>query len=242
MPGPIHRTHGDSVLEKLRNLPLPYAYTLPFVAYLVGTIFISRFSEQVYPIAYGVVAALVAFLTWALVRRRRLFQPHWRVAPGVIVGLVGIGLWIVLCQLHLEKSLASFLPTFLQPSDRVSYNPFEELSPWMTAIFIAVRLFGIAVLVPIAEELFWRGFLLRWLIDVDWQKVRLGEFSWQSFGIVTLMFTAAHPEWFAAAAYCMLINCLLYWKKDLWQCIVAHAVSNLVLVIYVLISKEWWLW
>ena len=105
-----------------------------------------------------------------------------------------------------------------------------------------MRLVGIAVLVPIAEELFWRGFLLRWLIDPEWEEIKLGEYTHHSCAIVVLMFTVAHPEWLAAASYCLLINGLLYWKKDLWQCVVAHAVSNLVLAIYVLQTGHWWLW
>lgn len=52
----------------------------------------------------------------------------------------------------------------------------------------------------------------------------------------------AHPEWLAAAVYSLLMNGLLYWKKDIWQCIVAHGVSNLLLAVYVLASGNWWLW
>jgi membrane protease YdiL (CAAX protease family) len=59
---------------------------------------------------------------------------------------------------------------------------------------------------------------------------------------VTLLFTAAHPEWLAAAVYCAILNGLIYWKRDLWSCVVAHATSNLLLAVYILTTATWELW
>lgn len=232
-------------------------YIAPFVAYLVGTTFISRFGDATYPIAYSVLVVLIAIGFLVLLRSERnsqaeavntsnpspLFRIHARVLEGIIFGVVGISLWIVLCDLKLEEKLAAYLPEFLRPDERVSYNPLEnfktEAGKWA---FIAFRFFGIAAVVPVAEELFWRGFLLRWIIDPDWEKVPLGKFTLGSCAAVTVLFTSAHPEWFAAAVYCLLINGLLYWRRDLWQCIVAHSVSNFLLAAYVLQYKQWHLW
>jgi hypothetical protein len=170
------------------------------------------------------------------------FSTHWRIAPGIAVGLVGIAIWIGLSSLHIEQRIADYLPDVLRPGDRVGFNPFESLDGPVAWLFITFRLVGIAIVVPLAEELFWRGFLLRWLIKPEWEEVKVGTYTFASCAIVTLMFTLAHPEWFAAAAYCLLLNALLYRTKDLWQCIVAHAVSNLTLAVYVLVTGEWWLW
>ncbi|GAB5404020.1 MAG: hypothetical protein Aurels2KO_22510 [Aureliella sp.] len=232
-------------------------YVAPFVAYLVGTTFISRFDDSTYPIAYSVLVVLIAIGFFILLRSERnsqsstseaaaqppLFQIHPYVIEGITFGVVGIILWIVLCDLNLEERIAAYLPEFLRPAERVSYNPLEnfqtDAGKWA---FIAFRFFGIAAVVPVAEELFWRGFLLRWIIDPDWEKVPLGKFTLGSCAIVTFLFTSAHPEWFAAAVYCLIINGLLYWRRDLWQCIVAHAVSNALLAAYVLQYKQWHLW
>jgi CAAX prenyl protease-like protein len=96
--------------------------------------------------------------------------------------------------------------------------------------------------VPVVEELFWRGFLLRWVISANWEGHPVGIFTMRSFLWVVLLFTLAHPEWLAAAVYCALMNILLYWKKDLWLCIVAHSTSNLLLVFYILMTGSWELW
>jgi CAAX prenyl protease-like protein len=178
-----------------------------------------------------------------LLRGRETVRPQTNVLPGTAVGIVGIVLWIALSHLRLEAVLPEYLPSALVPAPRVAFNPFEQLhSPWAIGLFLAARLMGLVILVPLAEELFWRGFLARWLISPDWRQVPIGRFSTMSFVVVTLLFTLSHPEWFAAAVYCALLNALLIYTKDLWNCIVAHSVSNLLLAVYVVAGGEWWLW
>lgn len=219
------------------------AFVLPFVLYLLGTSIAGRFEQGAYPIAYGAVVAVVAIAAGWLHWGKSWIKPHLRIVHGVWVGLLGVGLWIVLSELRLEQMLADYLPSFLRPAERVGYNPFEELDGAVAIWgFIAIRIAGLALVVPWVEELFWRGFLLRWTIDPEWEKVPVGEYSFFSCLVVTLMFTLAHPEWLAAAVYCLLLNGLLYWKRDLWLCIVAHAVSNFALAVYVLVWEAWWLW
>ncbi len=218
------------------------AYVVPFILYLFGTAFIARFGDAWYPLLYSLLVFCMAVALVWLLAGKPIIQPHWRVLPGIVVGLVGIGLWIGLCSLQWEQQVTKFLPTWLQPEERVGFNPLEQLSGFSLWAFLAARLVGIGLIVPIVEEHFWRGFLLRWLIDPEWEKVPVGEYSLSSCAIVTLMFTLAHPEWLAAATYCLLLNGFLYWKKDLWSCMVAHAVSNLVLAAYVLVFGVWQLW
>lgn len=228
------------------NNNLALACILPFVLYLAGSAWLAKLPTQWYAIAYGMVAAVSLLSVWYLLdrtSRKQLICPHRRIVPGVVFGLLGIALWIWLSQLHLEQAIAEYLPAWMAPADRVGFNPFEQLDGKLViAVFLLVRTVGISVVVPIVEELFWRAFLLRWTIDPDWQKISLGTFTAKSCLIVTLLFTLAHPEWLAAASYCLLINGLLYWKRDLWQTIVAHSVSNLTLVVYVLLTDNWWLW
>ena len=218
------------------------SYVSPFIVYLLGAS-LASWLPSLYPLVYAAVVVLVGAVSWMLLKGRRIVVPHWRVGEAVIVGLVGIALWIGLSELRLEERIAAYLPSCLRPMPRVAYNPFQELTqPWAVWGFVGLRMIGLVVLVPLAEELFWRGFLLRWLISAEWEEVPLGRFTATSFLAVTLLFTLAHPEWLAAGVYCALLNGLLYWKRDLWSCIVAHSVSNLVLVLYILPTGAWWLW
>jgi CAAX prenyl protease-like protein len=218
------------------------AYILPFALFLGLTQLAAAFPEH-YAWLYPAMVLGITAVTVPLVSGQRLLRPHFRVLPGVVVCLVGIVLWIGLCQLNLEATLIALLPDELRPDPRPGFNPFDRIAePAARWGFIAMRLLGLAVLVPIAEELFWRGFLLRWLSDPNWKERQVGDFTWQAFVLVVLLFTLAHPEWLAAAVYCTLLNGLLYWTRDLWNCVVAHAVTNLLLGIYVLTTGAWQLW
>jgi len=222
---------------------MPHAFIIPLVLYILGTSLISNLPLEWYPITYAVVVAIVATACWFLIRKEGIIKPHGRVLIGIVTGLIGVFLWILVSHLHLEDLLSTILPESLRPLARVSYNPFENLESSLAQwSFIGVRLLGIALVVPVIEEVFWRGFLMRWLINPDWRQVPIGQFTAGSCATLCGLFALAHPEWFAAAAYCLLLNGLLYWKRDLWLCIVAHATSNLVLVMYVLTTKNWWLW
>ena len=218
------------------------ACVVPFAAYLVLTQFVSSFPGH-YAWAYPVAAVLTAGITGVLLRNNDLVRPHWNVTAGIAAGVIGIALWIALCGLDLEQRLTVWLPSWLQPEARAGFDPFIELSHstarWS---FVAARLFGLAIVVPVVEEVFWRGFLMRWLIAEDWQSEPIGQFTPYSFAAVTVLFALAHPEWIAAAVWCAVINGLLYWTRDLWNCVVAHAVTNLLLGVYVLASGTWDLW
>jgi CAAX prenyl protease-like protein len=217
-------------------------YVVPFLVYL-GLVQIPAAYPEHYAWLYSAAVVITGLITFWLLRGRGLLGPHARVGPGILVGLVGIALWIGICQLAWDEHIAAVLPSLLRPGPRVGFNPFAEIAdPIARWSFVVARFAGLVVLVPVAEELFWRGFLARWLVSPDWQTQRLGRFTPFSFGGVTLLFTLAHPEWLAAAVYCILLNLLLMWTRDLWNCVVAHGVSNLVLGIYVVATESWQLW
>ena len=221
---------------------MTHIYVTPFVLYVLGTAAAAQ-SERFGPAGYAVTAVAAALVSWRLLRGTAILRPHGRLLAAGLVGIVGIVAWIGLSELHLEDALWVYLPEWLRPGGRVGLNPFEAFAtPAVAWAYVAIRLFGLTVAVPVAEELFWRGFLLRWVDGDDWERVPPGQFSGRSFLIVTVLFTLAHPEWFAAALYCVLLNGLMYWKRDLWVCVVAHAISNLLLGLYILVSGQWWLW
>ena len=219
------------------------ACVAPMLAYILLTAFAGRFEGNGYAIGYLLAVAATLGITLALNWNRPQLHPSWRFVPGLVVGALGIWGWIWLCQQQWEQAVAAYLPSWLVPGERTGFDPFEELEnpAWRNA-FLATRLFGIAILVPWIEEVFWRGFLLRYLIDQDWISVPIGSFSVVSCLGVSTMFALAHPEWIAAFAYALLLNTLLYWTKDLWQCVIAHAASNAILAAYVIYYQQWYLW
>jgi len=219
------------------------AYVLPFALFIVlGAAESWKALADYYPWVYAckVVAVLAA---WCCFRKRFPKPSTHGLAAAVLFGVAGAVVWIALCELNLEKPLFSLLPSWLGSGERVGYNPFEKLSsPVGQWAFVAIRLAGLALVVPLMEEVFWRGFLIRYLVSEDFESVPLGKFTPVSFGVVTVLFTLAHPELLAALAWGAAINLLFYQTKNLWACIVAHAVTNLLLGVYILAVDAWQLW
>ena len=107
---------------------------------------------------------------------------------------------------------------------------------------IAVRLIGAAVVVPVMEELFWRSFLMRYLINPDFRSVPMGTFSWLSFMGVAILFGLEYRRVVVGIVVGLLYNLLLIRQKNLKGVILAHGVTNLGLGIYVLVTGSWEFW
>jgi CAAX prenyl protease-like protein len=199
-----------------------------------------------YPIAYTIkIAATVGAMLFVLPGYR---QFPLRVSPlAIVVGVAGVVLWIWLCRQGLErKALAPLgLERFLGLGDRPAYNPLEALAatPVWAYTFLAIRFFGLAFVVPVIEEFFLRGFLMRFVVDEEWWKVPFGQATPAAIAVGTIVPMLMHPgELLAAAAWFSLVTWLMIRTRNIWDCVAAHAVTNLLLGLYVVTQGEWQLW
>jgi hypothetical protein len=111
------------------------------------------------------------------------------------------------------------------------------------ALFILFRLAGSSLVVPILEELFWRAWLMRWLIAPDFATVRLGTYAARAFWITAVLFAAEHgPYWDVGLAAGVAYNWWMIRHRSLADCILAHAVTNLCLGAWVLAAGAWQYW
>ncbi len=149
---------------------------------------------------------------------------------SVALGLLVFALWI-----HMDWSFGQVVP-------ETGFNPDRVDQQLLKNVLILFRLCGAALVVPVMEELFWRSFLLRYIIKPDFIQVPLGTFTWASFLICAVLFGLEHHLIVAGVMAGMAYSLLLYWTKSLYQCIVAHAVTNLALGIYVLSTQAWQFW
>ena len=235
---PTDASPGDGAPTGARWLP----YVLPFALLLVGTALegIEAVREH-YPIAYALKIGAVATCWWIL--RARLPRSTWKgVVPAAILGLGAAVLWIWLASLHLERWLPDFLPGADTPGRRTSFHPGEAIedATWRS-LFIACRLFGLVLIVPIVEECFWRGYVARTVISGDFERVAIGRFTATSFAVVTIGFTISHPELLAAATWCLAANAITWKTGNLRAAIAFHLTTNLGLGIWVLAKDAWWL-
>lgn len=163
-------------------------------------------------------------------------------ALAVPVGVVGVLLWVGICQLNLESYLWVALG-FDGASGRSEFNPFVLLSdPYHRAGFFALRFFGLVIIVPICEELFLRGFLMRVIDDPQWWTARLSEMGVKAILVAPLYGALTHPEILAAVVWFSMVTWLMKRTGKFWDCVVAHAVTNLLLGVYVIAYGQWHLW
>jgi CAAX prenyl protease-like protein len=109
--------------------------------------------------------------------------------------------------------------------------------------FLAIRVLGSTLLVPILEELFWRAWLMRWVANNDFWKLPLGYYAPAAFWITAALFASEHgPYWEVGLAAGVLYGAWLIRTKNLADCILAHAVTNGVLAVYVLTRAQWQYW
>jgi uncharacterized protein len=169
----------------------------------------------------------------------------FRVNPVAVgVGLVGVVLWVGICRLDIEHR-------YLQPlldklgmggligaGERAGLNPLEQLKaqPLWAWAFLIIRFVGLALIVPVIEEFFLRGFAMRLVVEQDWWKVPFGTVNRLAIVVGTAVPMLMHPgELLAAAVWFSLVTWLMLRTKNIWDCVVAHAVTNLFLGIYVVI-------
>jgi CAAX prenyl protease-like protein len=129
----------------------------------------------------------------------------------------------------------------MQGARSAGYNPFSS-QPVGAFGLAVVRLFGAAIVVPVMEELFWRSFLMRYLISAHFETVPLGALTPFSFGLMAVLFGVEHDLWLAGIMAGAAYGLLLARTRNLWACVIAHAVTNLALGVYVLVTHEWYWW
>jgi CAAX prenyl protease-like protein len=106
-----------------------------------------------------------------------------------------------------------------------------------------LRTLRAVLIVPIVEELFWRGWLMRWVIAKDFESVPLGTYTAKSFWIVAVLFASEHgPYWDVGLAAGILFNWWMIRTKRLGDLMVAHAVANAALSAYVIAAGKWEYW
>ncbi len=153
----------------------------------------------------------------------------WGVSYALVIGTIVFVLWI-----NMDWPWATM-------GDMEAYNP-RTLPETGFYAFVAVRLFGASVVVPIFEEIFWRSLVLRYIINPDFTSVKVGTFTWASFVISSILFGLEHHLWLAGMVAGMLYNFLLYRTRSLTLCIIAHGITNFLLGVYVLWTGYWQFW
>jgi len=209
------------------------AYVAPFVVF-IALRWLPIAPEWLAPVRFMVVAATIAVFSRRVLPRRLLLP-----AGSALVGAAVLAIWIApdalwpgyrdfwLFHNSITGAARSTLPARLHGN----------------AAFIVVRVVESALLVPVLEELFWRGWLMRWLIRSDFEKAPLGQYTAFSFWGVAVLFALEHgPYWEVGLAAGVAYNWWMVRTRSLADCMLAHGVTNALLAGYVLMFHQWQYW
>ena len=224
----------------------PVAYLAPLLVYTLLAVdpaglgpdwLLTRYATQV------LLTTLALAVAWPAVRGLlwHVSLPVWPVA--VAGGL----LWIVLAAGGYEWPMLEQLagPSLRTWVARPQFNPSETLgaSPATEISFWIVRAAGLVIVVPLAEELFLRGFLTRFVSHSDWSERSVGELRPVAWPAVALYAVATHPaEPLAAVLWFSLVTAVAWKTKSFGACVAMHAVANAMLLAYIFLWQDWRLW
>ena len=179
-----------------------------------------------------VVAAIFGFSRHILPTR----APNW--APSIALGLAVCLLWIAPDSLIPGWRSHAIFQNSVTGKVATSIRP-EELTPLM----LALRTVRAALLVPVLEELFWRGWLPRWIQSSKIDRIPLGQYTPLAFWATAVLFAVEHgPFWEVGLISGVIYNLWMRRTRSLGDLVLTHAVTNLALSAYVIATGRWSFW
>ena len=181
----------------------------------------------------GVLLASILYFSRHVIPRS---APHWM--SSIVLGLAVCALWVAPDALFpawrghwlFQNSITGHLKTSIPP---------EEFTPLM----LVLRTARAALLVPVLEELFWRGWLPRWLQDTTFSKIPLGQYTPFAFWSTAVLFALEHGSFWEVGLLCGIIyNWWMRRTRSLGDLMLVHAVTNLALSLYVIATGKWTFW
>ena len=202
------------------------AYLAPLLV-LVGAHMITGLFSAGFPLFYPIAGMAGAIALWWYRRdySERL-RPSWS-WEACLMGIGAFGLWIA-------------MRPATDPAVVVVWR--EELAAFpasAAALWLGLRALGSVVVVPLAEELAFRGYLLRRLVSADFTSVSLSQFAWIPFLASSTAFGLLHERWLAGLLTGMLFAIAQYWRGRIGDAVLAHGITNLLVAIYAICWQEW---
>jgi CAAX prenyl protease-like protein len=210
---------------------LPFAIFLGFLA-LRSVFPLPELTDQI-------LRLVVLTLVLIFVARPVIDLRVQRVSGSILVGVAVFVLWIAPDLLFPGYRQHWLFENSITGSAKSTLAGDAQMQP---AVLILRTLRAVAI-VPIVEELFWRGWLMRWLIAADFRSVPLGAYTAQAFWVVAILFASEHGAyWDVGLMAGIAYNWWMLRTRSLGDLILAHAVTNACLSAYVIVARKWEYW
>ncbi len=157
-----------------------------------------------------------------------------RPVASTLLGLAVFGVWVLPDQL-----VPGWRDHWLFTNPVTGGPPGADSAVLQEPWPLVLRVVRAAVLVPLVEELFWRGWLPRWLVQGEWQRVPMGTFTRAAFVLSALLFASEHGAYWEVGLACgVAYNAWLAHTRALGDLVLAHAVTNAALAAFVLATGQ----
>ncbi|MEI2726607.1 MAG: CAAX prenyl protease-related protein [Verrucomicrobiota bacterium] len=177
---------------------------------------------------YAAKVFVGAWLVWEM--RPFVTEMRWAFSWEAVV--VGVAIFVVWVGLNPYYPMNQLL---FKDTEESLWNPFERFGDGASIAWalVVVRIFGMTVIVPPLEEVFYRSLFYRYLIKYDFMKVPLGHFDGVALAIVATTFGFMHFQWLAGIICGVAYQWLVIRKGRLGDAMTAHAITNFLLGVYV---------
>jgi CAAX prenyl protease-like protein len=214
-----------------------------FMAFLAAGHFIE---SPWLPALRGLAAAALLAAFWRHYRELRPVPGLSQVCPGSDPGLTRVrpGFWFlsIICGFAVFGAWIALDSGWAVAGDvGTGFAPLKADGSidWMLA---GLRLFGLALVVPVMEELFWRSFLLRWIDRRDFLAMDPRQASFTAFALSSALFALEHTQWLAGLIAGLVYSWLYKKTGNLRVPIISHAVTNGTLGLWILATGNWRFW
>jgi CAAX prenyl protease-like protein len=182
-----------------------------------------------------VLRAVIPGAALLLLLPRLVELRDWRLTWSDGLLALGAGIGVLIVWIWLDEGWFAF-------DLGAGFDPRRYGSDALDWPIIFFRLLGLAVVVPLAEELFWRSFLLRWLEKQDFLSVQPAAVGLRALLLTAVLFALEHNQWLAGFIAGLVYGWIYMRTGRLWVPVLAHAVTNGLLGAYILVMRDWRFW
>ncbi len=223
----------------IRSKSLPYIG--PFFAFIA----LLALSRAPLPVSAFTMQAefvvLMCVIISAAVRSAPDLQTNFRVKHWIGSALVGLLVFVI--WIGPDRLFPGYRHHWIFENALMGTVRPGALSDSHDHAAVWLRAFRAVAIVPLVEELFWRSWLMRWIVAPDFLSVPPGTWSASAFWVVAVLFASEHGSfWDVGLVAGVLYNWWMIRTKSLADVTVAHAVTNACLSAYVVSAGRWEYW